>query len=191
MSETNIVALRRLLVLRYDDLRSRLTRRLGSSDLAHEILHETWLRLDRGEGAPAVQSLEAYVFRAALNTALDRRRAENRRLTAAEVEGLLEVVDESPGPEQVTEARSDLKVMRAIMLDLPPRQYAILLAARLEGLSRREIAKRFRISVRLVQRELQDAQNYCTARFKSSNPNRSRTSKNGAENGPARSRDEK
>jgi RNA polymerase sigma factor (sigma-70 family) len=161
-----LAALRRLLVLRYDDLRLRLTRRLGSADLAHEVLHETWLRLDRSESTAAVQSHEAYLFRAAMNTAQDRQRAENRRLTAAEVEGLLEVVDESPGPAQIIEARSDLKAVQAIMLGLPPRQHAILLAARLDGLSRQEIAKRFRISVRLVQRELQEAQDYCTVRFK-------------------------
>jgi len=166
MTETGLAALRRLLVQRYDDLRLRLTRRLGSADLAQEVLHETWLRLDSSDSAAIVQSHEAYLFRAALNTALDRRRAENRRLTAAEVAGLLEIADDSPDPAQIVEARSDLRAVQAIMLGLPPRQYAILLAARLDGLPRREIAKRFRISVRLVQRELQEAQDYCTARFK-------------------------
>jgi RNA polymerase sigma factor (sigma-70 family) len=171
MTETGLAALRRLLVQRYDELRVRLTRRLGSADLAHEVLHETWLRLDSSDSTAVVQSHEAYLFRAAINTALDRQRAENRRLTAAEVEGLLEVVDESPDPARIAEARSDLEAVQAIMLGLPPRQYAILLAARLDGLPRREIAKRFRISVRLVQRELQAAQDYCTKHFKRLNVN--------------------
>ena len=52
------------------------------------------------------------------------------------------------------------------MAELPPRQRAILLAARLDALPRREIARRYRISVRLVQRELQEAQDYCAARIK-------------------------
>jgi RNA polymerase sigma factor (sigma-70 family) len=177
MTETSLAALRRLLVLRYDDLKLRLTRRLGSADLAHEILHETWLRLDRSDSTAAVQSHDGYLFRAAMNTALDRQRAENRRLTAAEVEGLLEVVDESPDPAQIAETRSDLRAMQTIMLGLPPRQHAILLAARLEGLSRQEIAQRFRISVRLVQRELQEAQDYCTVRFKRLNATQRFTSK--------------
>jgi RNA polymerase sigma-70 factor (ECF subfamily) len=171
MTEKSLAALRRLLVLRYDNLKLRLTRRLGSADLAHEVLHETWLRLESSDSVAAVQSHEGYLFRAAMNTALDRHRAEQRRLTAAEVEGLLEIVDESPDPAQIAEARSDLRAAQAIMLGLPPRQYAILLAARLEGLTRREIAKRFRISVRLVQRELQEAQDYCTIRFKRLNVN--------------------
>jgi RNA polymerase sigma-70 factor (ECF subfamily) len=56
------------------------------------------------------------------------------------------------------------------MADLPPRQRAILLAARVDGLSRREIASHYRISVRLVQRELQEAQKYCAARLKRVSP---------------------
>jgi RNA polymerase sigma factor (sigma-70 family) len=166
MTESSLAALKRLLVLRYDDLKLRLTRRLGSADLAGDALHDTWLRLERNDGIAAVRSHEAYLYRIAVNSALDRQRSEKRRLTAAEVEGLLDIADETPDPEEIALARSDLRALQAIILDLPPRQQAILLAARLEGLSRRDIAKRFRISVRLVQRELQEAQDYCAARFK-------------------------
>jgi len=49
------------------------------------------------------------------------------------------------------------------MAELPPRQREILLAARLDGLPRREIANRLGISLRLVEKELQRAQEYCLA----------------------------
>ena len=49
MNEVNLAALRQLLVERYDDLRQRLARRLGSMEFATEVLHETYLRLGRGE----------------------------------------------------------------------------------------------------------------------------------------------
>jgi RNA polymerase sigma-70 factor (ECF subfamily) len=53
----------------------------------------------------------------------------------------------------------------AAMAELPARQKAILMAARLEGLGRREIAQRYGVSVRYVHRELQAAQDYCAERL--------------------------
>ncbi|MNJ79079.1 RNA polymerase sigma factor [compost metagenome] len=44
---------------------------------------------------------------------------------------------------------------------LTPRQRDILLAARVDGLSRPDLAKRWGISVRLVGRELQTAHEHC------------------------------
>jgi len=166
MTDESLAALRRLLLHRYEDLKFRLARYLGSPELAGEALQDTWLRLERGEGIAAVHSHDAYLFRIAVNLARDRQRAEDRRLTADEMEALLTVEDEAPDSEQIVAARSDLRALEAVMAELPRRQRAILLAARLDGLPRREIARRYRISVRLVQRELQEAQDYCAARMK-------------------------
>ena len=41
----------------------------------------------------------------------------------------------------------------------------ILCAARLDGLSRQQIAKRFGVSVSTVEKELRRAQEHCVARF--------------------------
>ncbi|BAS00229.1 extracytoplasmic function sigma factor VreI [Blastochloris viridis] len=147
---------------------ARLTRRLGSAELAGEALQDTWIRLQTGDGIAAVRNHDAYLFRIAVNIARDSQRAENRRLTTAEVKTLLNVADNAPDPARVAEARSDLAALRAVMAELPPRQRAILLAARLDELPRREIARRYQISLRLVQRELQEAQDYCAARLKRS-----------------------
>ena len=168
MTETSLPALRRLLLLRYDELKARLTRRLGSSELAGDALQDTWLRLGQGDNAAAVRSQDAYLLQIAVNIARDRQRKESRRLTTTEVEALLNVADEAPNPARAMEAKSDLDALRAVMAELPPRQRAILLSARLEEMPRREIAKRFRISLRLVQRELDEAQDYCAARLRRS-----------------------
>lgn len=168
MTETSLAALRRHLLLRYNDLKARLTRRLGSADLASDALQDTWLRLEDGNNIAAVRHADAYLFRTAVNIANDHRRAEARRLTTDEVEALLDIADDRPDPMRVSEARSELLALEDVMAELPPRQRAILLAARLDELPRREIARRFRISVRLVQRELQEAQDYCAARLRRS-----------------------
>jgi RNA polymerase sigma factor (sigma-70 family) len=166
MSDTSLLTLRRLLLEHYEDFKLRLTRRLGSAELAGDALQETWLRLERGEGIAGVRSHEAYLYRIACNLARDRLRADNRRLTTTEVAALLAVKDDAPDPARTVEARSDLRALKAIVLELPARQRAILLAARVAGWPRQKIAEHYKISQRLVQRELQEAQDYCAARLK-------------------------
>lgn len=165
MTETGWGALQQLLLLRYGDLKARLTRHLGSADLAGDALHDTWLRLERGGELAQVHSPDTYLLRTAINMARDRLRSENRRVTTSDAKILLGIVDEAPDAARSAEGRSDLQVLMAVMTELPARQKAILLAARLEGLGRREIARRFGVSVRFVHRELQAAQDYCAERL--------------------------
>jgi len=168
MTEASLTALRRLLLLRYDDIKTRLTRRLGSEDLAGDAMQDTWLRLQRGDGIIAVRNLDSYLFRIAFNMARGRQRADRRRLTTTEVAILLNIADDAPDPVRTIEARSEFEMLKGIVADLLPRQRAILLSARLEGRSRRELAEQYGISQRLVQRELQEAQDYCAARLRRS-----------------------
>ncbi|UPT99666.1 RNA polymerase subunit sigma-70 [Bradyrhizobium barranii subsp. apii] len=96
MTIDSISSLRTLLLAEYVDFDRRLTRRLGSSDLASEALNETYLRLEGMRELGPVRSPKAYLFRIALNIAADRRRAEKRRLTVDEVDALLEIPDDRP-----------------------------------------------------------------------------------------------
>lgn len=165
MTQASWAALQRILVLRYEDLKKRLTRQLGSADLAGDALHDTWLRLERGGDIAQVKSLDTYLFRVAINIARDNRRAENRLVSTSDANVLLGIADEAPDAEQDAASRSDLRLLMAVMAELPPRQKAILLAARVEGLGRSEIARRFGVSVRYVHRELQAAHDYCAERL--------------------------
>lgn len=161
MTETNWALLRQLLVDRYDDLRRRLTHRLGSVDLASEALHEVYLRLDGTESPGVVASPTAYLFRAACNVATDVRRADSRRPLATTSDGINDVPDRAPGPDGIVEAKVEFSALVNAINALPPRQRAILIAARYEQIPRAEIARRFKISRRAVQFELQRALEAC------------------------------
>jgi RNA polymerase sigma-70 factor (ECF subfamily) len=161
MTQAGWGALQQLLLLRYGELKRRLTRQLGSAELAGDALHDTWLRLERGGDLADVRSPDTYLFRVAVNIARDNLRAENRLVSTSDAKILLGIADEAPGAERDAEGRSDWRVLMAVMAELPPRQKAILLAARVEGLGRSEIAQRYGVSVRYVHRELQAAQDYC------------------------------
>jgi RNA polymerase sigma-70 factor (ECF subfamily) len=146
----------------YKDLRRRLTRRLGSADFANEVLHETYLRLDSGgaDGA-VVQRPNDYIFRVALNIANDQKRAGARRLNYSEVEAMYHVADAAIDAEQQIEARSELSMLDVALRQLSPRQRAILVAVRIEGVPHAELARRFDISERMVDKDLRRALEHC------------------------------
>lgn len=161
MAEAGWANLRQLLIERYYDLRDRLTRRLGSAELASEALHEAYLHLDRSDQPGAVGSPAAYLFKTAFNIATDRQRSEMRRTRRAVAAEVTDIPDRGPGPDGIAEARDELEAFRRALLALPPRQRAILIAARYEGIPRAEIARRYNISRRMVQFELQRALEAC------------------------------
>lgn len=160
-----LAALQDLLVDRYGALKTRLARRLGSEEWAEEALQDTYLRLDGADVAGTVRNPTAYLFRTAFNIALNQIRADRRRLSPEEIDGLLHIADEAPDALQVFEGRAEMLRLSKIIAKLPERQRAILLASRVEGASRLQIAERFGISVGMVDKELQQAQEYCAARF--------------------------
>jgi RNA polymerase sigma factor (sigma-70 family) len=166
MTETAITALRRLFVERYDDIKARLTKRLGSAELAGDALHETWLRLAHAEAATVVSSPQSYLFRAVLNTAEDQRRRAQRQLSAVEIDSLFDLEDATPSPEQTVAARSEVELLARVLAELPARRRAIMLASRLDGLKREQIAAQLGVTIRLVTKELRLAHEHCVARFK-------------------------
>ena len=74
-----------------------------------------------GKPAAEVYNPGNYLFRAALNAALDNRRSEKRHLTAVEIDSLIELPDETPDPVRVAEGRSAIRRLEAILAELPPR----------------------------------------------------------------------
>jgi len=161
MSDTNRTALLALLVTSYDDLKQRLTRRAGSADLANEALQDTFLRLSNADGIGPVRDLHAYLFRVAMSAISNRRVAERRRRIAREAEPLFDLPDETPGPDRIIEARSEINALKRSIEELPTRRREIFMAICVEDAPLRLVAERFGVSVRTVQVELKQALAHC------------------------------
>ncbi|NVO17641.1 MAG: RNA polymerase sigma factor [Rhodoplanes sp.] len=146
--------LRDLLVERYTSIRQRLSSRLGSSDLAAEALHETWLRLSRGVGSGPVERPESYLFRIALNVAADLRKVDGRRLAPAEIEQLRQLDGHELDPERTAAARFEVAALTQALTELPPRCRAVFVAVRVNGEPTRVVAERLGLSVRMVERDV-------------------------------------
>lgn len=161
VADVNRIRLRGQLVDNYDGLIKRLTRSLGSADFAYEVLHETFLRLDRVTDAVAVRSPADYIFRIAVNVAHDRRRAQKHRASSAEIDALLAFCDEGPDPQRVVEARSDIGALKRALAELPPRARDVLASIAIDGQSPRQVAARLGVSLRTVDSDLRSALKHC------------------------------
>lgn len=164
MSQTR-AQLRSSLVARYTQLRDRLAVRLGSKDLAGEALHETWLRLQDGPELKPVADPDAYLYRAALNTASDLRAAGKRLLAMVEIDSILDLADDAPDPERVVIARNEVARLRRALSDLTPRQRDIFIRSFGGDVDHKALAERHGVTVRMVQMELREAILHCARRM--------------------------
>lgn len=165
MSDATPVRMRAIFEAKYSRFRERLRRRLGSDALAVEVLHETWLRLERIGDTNHIEKPESYLFRMALNEAADQREADNRKLSASEIETLRHMMDQTLDPERVTTFRNEMDALALALDELTPRRKAIFLLARVEEMKHADIAARFGISTRMVEKELVQALQHCAQRL--------------------------
>ena len=162
---SSLAVLRDFMLQRYDDLKARLTRRLGCADMASDALQDTWLRLEGKDELGPVDSPGAYLLRMAVNVAVDQQRAENRRLTSSEAEALLALPDPAPGPAQTAQGREELDTLVRVMGELSERQRGAV--GRAAGrLPQAEVATRMGVSLRTVERELRSAHEHCATRVR-------------------------
>jgi RNA polymerase sigma-70 factor, ECF subfamily len=165
MTDTSQQSLRQIFLLNYDDLKVRLTQRLGSSELASDALQDTWLRLEHVESIRPVHRPRPYILQIAYNIALKRLRRDREMVTLDDARAALNLVDDNPQAAQVTEARSELLRLRQAVEELTPRRREILFASRLNGTPLHVLAERHGISQRMVERELKRAVLHCAERL--------------------------
>jgi RNA polymerase sigma-70 factor (ECF subfamily) len=158
--ETSRATLINLLLTGYEDLKRRLSRRLGSTDLAADALQDTFLRLHSSVEIGPIKSPRAYILRIATRLAADRRRAESLG-GPSDTDLSFDIVDDAPDPERIVEARSEIEVLKRGMMEMPPRRRDILLAVSIDEIPSSTLAKRFGVTKRTIQAELKLALIHC------------------------------
>lgn len=145
----------------FEEHRDELLRYLrahGAGDSAEDVLQELWLRFVASPGGP-VASPRNYLYRAATNLMIDRRRSEvQAERRDAEWSDALDRLPGSasidPGADRALDSRRRLAVVEAELGKLPPRPLAIFRRHRLEGCSQREIAAEMGLSVSTIEGDL-------------------------------------
>lgn len=148
----------------FEENREQLLRYLrahGAGDAAEDLLQELWLKAASSPTGP-ITSPRSYLFRAATNVMIDRRRAEQQaRRREDEWSSLADRLGTSvandPGPEREIDGQRRLATVERELLKLPPRALAIFHEHRIEGRTQRQIATRLGLSVSTIESDLRQA----------------------------------
>ena len=126
-------------------------RRGRSSHDAEDIVQEAWLRLAAYEVKRPVERPEAFLMRSALNLSVDMHRESSREGDVAVISEETVIIDTAPGPEETLLGRQRAARLDLCLSRLSDRTREIFLAHRLEGLTYKQIAEHFEISVTAVE----------------------------------------
>ncbi|MES5488781.1 RNA polymerase sigma factor [Bradyrhizobium sp. INPA03-11B] len=172
MTGANRARLSSELAENYDRIIWSLTRSLGSPDVAHDALHEAFLRLDRVPDSDAIRSPVDYILRIALNVAKDRWRAQRRRAGTSDIAELLDISDETADTVRIVEARSEIAAFKRALAELPVRSREVLRHISLDGRTTQQVAAQLDVSVRTVESDLKRALRHCADRLDYALPQR-------------------
>ena len=138
-------------------VRSQITAIVERFDLAEELTQEAFLRLLNSDRKD-VESPRGFLFRTARNLALDHvRRARRVPMGSLDDQPAEYFADGAPSAEDRLAAREELAIMRAVLLELPPKCRKAFLLVRVEALSQREAAAEMGVSQAMIRKYLAKA----------------------------------
>ncbi|MDB5397427.1 MAG: putative sigma-70 factor, subfamily protein [Rhodospirillales bacterium] len=134
-------------------------------DVAEELTQEAFARLQSSTRSH-LESPRGFLFRTAHNLALDHlRRARCVPIDQIDDRAAELLADETPSPEEQVAAREELAIMRAIIMELPPKCRQVFLLVRIEGLSHRDVGSEMGMSQTMVRKYLSRAVDHIHARL--------------------------
>ena len=145
--------------------------KLQNEQEARETAQEAYVRLLELGRTGAVSFLRAYLFRIALNLAIDRIRSRNQRqrIDAGKMQPIEDLLDQAVVEKQAL-AADDVRVFRLCLDELPKPYGEAFLLHRVDDLSTAEIARRLGRSERMVRRYVLYALVYCRHRINGLTP---------------------
>jgi RNA polymerase sigma-70 factor (ECF subfamily) len=136
------------------DVRAWLRRaRVHEADV-EDILQESYCRMTALTSVDHIASPRAYFFTVAKNVTFMRlRRARVVRIEAVEEIDRLDVISESPTPEQFVSGRTELARLYRLIKTLPARCRKVFVMRRVQNIPQKEIARRLGLTETTVENE--------------------------------------
>lgn len=143
-----------------------VSRLLGSSSIAQDIVQEAYARYLRRTSEVQVENPRAFLYRIASNLVFDeRRRGARRERTLVEGAEVELVATHDPSPTRVLSAKQELELLRLAVEELPPRCREVFQLRKFDQLSQQEIADRLGISRNMVEKHLRKGLLHCRQRL--------------------------
>ena len=131
--------------------------RLGNSAEAEDALQDLWIRLESVAPGPIADPVP-YLYRMAMNLALDRRLSAQRRSDRERAWSEVQPsASEIPDAERILVMRDRLARVEAAIAAMPERARTALRLYRIEERSQREIAAEMGVTVSAVEKLLRRA----------------------------------
>ena len=136
------------LVRRHGPMMLRVARSYVGSELAEDVVQETWIAVLRGVDGFGHRALfKTWLIRILVNAACSRRARERRAVFWSPLPEEAPVEDRSdPGPEQRVIAGDLWATVRAALDELPQRQRTVVALRDVEGWTAQEVSAALRIS---------------------------------------------
>ena len=136
-------------------LRSYLRARFQSLDDTDDIVQEAYVRLIRARTAGPVTNAKSFLFTTARNIALDqiRRRQVLTTEPIDELNGPF-VIDNGPVPIEAVSHDQEMQLLKEALAALPDRCREVFALRKLQGLSRKEIARRMGVSEHTINAQI-------------------------------------
>jgi RNA polymerase sigma factor (sigma-70 family) len=141
----------------------RVRLRADATDLAQEV----YVRMLRVKDMGSIRDTEAYLYTVAGNLAKEHAAREQRRGIAVDVEEttVQEELAELASFDAQIDAAQQVRRLREVLRQLPPRWHAAVVLHYVQGLSYDEVAQRLGVSPRMVKKYLGKALGHCRHRM--------------------------
>jgi RNA polymerase sigma factor (sigma-70 family) len=135
-----------------------LRRNWRDKEEAYDILQEVYARVYDAARRERPSHIKPFLFSTARNLMIDRLRQMNVvPINAVADFEALNVLDDSPTPEQNVSARQELRLLQAALDNLPDRCRQIVFLRKVEGFSQREVAQKLGVTEEVVEHQIAKA----------------------------------
>lgn len=149
------------------DLQQFLTRRLGCTETAKDILQDTFLRLLQNRSTEVLTNPRAFLFRIATNLVIDHHRRGQYRetVTLDDPERPIDQVDPAPSIETVVWSKQQVAGLKLAIEELPPKCRQVFVLIKFHHLSHADVAAKLGISQSTVVKHMVKAVDCCRRRL--------------------------